>query len=390
MNPMNTKSSLAFLLALLSFVAPAAAQEAPAEADLSARLEQLRADANLPGLAGALVTVDGLQGTWVAGHRRAGGEEKVEADDQWHLGSCTKSMTATLIALLVTRGDLAWDRPIGEELPELATEMDEAFLDLTLVELLCHRAGIASNPPDLHDEDFEGTDMVAQRALLTKATLCAAPLHPPRTTFLYSNTGFVIAGHIAEVATGKTWETLMRELLFEPLGMKTAGFGPPGSSTVCDQPWGHTSDGHPLKPGPDADNPPVIGPAGTVHASLADWAKYIQLHLKGFRGDVKVGDITLTKEAFAILHRPYDGPDPRYALGWVLEKRDWAGGDGTALWHNGSNTLWYCVTWLGPGNGVAALVTTNQATAKAKGATDKVAALLLQEFAHGKNGGSAR
>jgi hypothetical protein len=71
----------------------------------------------------------------------------------------------------------------------------------------------------------------------------------------------------------------------------------------------------------------------------------------------------------------------------VFEKRPWAGGDGTALWHNGSNTVWYCVTWLGPGNGVAALVTSNQMTPAVQAATDEVATLLIEE--HKRRAGAA-
>jgi CubicO group peptidase (beta-lactamase class C family) len=125
----------------------------------------------------------------------------------------------------------------------------------------------------------------------------------------------------------------------------------------------------------------VIGPAGSVHASLADWAKIVRLHLQGARGDVKVGELTLTRDTFTRLHTPYAGSDDQhYGYGWGFEKRDWAGGDGTALWHNGSNTMWYCTTWLGPANGVAVVVTCNQANVKAKGAVDQVAKLLLEEY----------
>jgi CubicO group peptidase (beta-lactamase class C family) len=364
-------------LALLHFASTPCAQQAP---DLTAQIEAIRAEAGLPALGGALVTVDGLQGVWVTGTRRAGGTEKVTVDDQWHLGSCTKSMTATLLALLVKRGDLKWETPLGEIFPEFEADMNIDLLDVTLDELLCHRAGLPSNPSDLRSEQYKSLDLIGQREALTRSVLTHAPVHAPRGEFLYSNTGVLIAGHVAEVATKKPWETLMRELLFEPLGMSSAGFGPPGTSTVCDQPRGHSAMGKPLEPGPEADNPPVIGPAGTVHASLADWAKYIQLHLKGARGDVKVGELTLTREAFTHLHTPYVGPGQGYGYGWVFEKRPWAGGDGTAFWHNGSNTMWYCVAWLGPANGVAALVTTNIAGPKATAAADQVAGLLLKEY----------
>jgi D-alanyl-D-alanine carboxypeptidase len=386
---LHVRSTL--LLATLVLSLDPALQDGAKE-DLAGRIEAVRVEAKVPALAGALVTADGgLEGVWVAGTRRAGGEERVTADDLWHIGSCTKSMTSTLIALLVARGDLSWDAVLGDLLPDIAEEMGLDYTGVTLVELMSHRAGL---PNDLNAE-LAGLDfsrpVVELRDQVTRIVLKHPPVHTPRGTFLYSNFGFLIAGHVAEVAAKKPWETLMQELLFTPLGMTSAGFGAPGTPERCDQPRGHLDDGTPVEPGPDADNPALLGPAGTVHASLADWAKFVRLHLEGERGDMKVGALTLTRDAFALLHQPYelgDAPPPRYALGWGVEQRDWAGGDGTALWHNGSNTLWYCVAWLGPGNGVAALVTTNAATPAAKGATDKVAGLLIEEFERRRAGAS--
>ncbi|MSR63190.1 MAG: class A beta-lactamase-related serine hydrolase [Planctomycetes bacterium] len=366
------------LLAVASSFCAPAAQEPPAS-DLTARIEAIRAKAGVPALGGALVSVDGLQGVWATGTRRAGGTEKVTPDDLWHLGSCTKAMTATLIALLVARGDLAWDTQLGELLPDLATEMHVDFLDLTLVELMSHRAGLPANPFDDSFEALAGKDLVTQRAAVTRTVLKAGPVHAPRAEFLYSNMGFLIAGHIAEVVTKKPWETLMQELLFTPLGMTSAGFGPPGTSASCDQPRGHTAEGVPVEPGEEADNPPAIGPAGTVHATLADWAKFIQLHLRGAREDVKVGALTLTKDTFTRLHTPYPGEGMQYGYGWVFAQRPWAGGDGLTLWHNGSNTMWYCVTWLGLANGFAGLATTTVFTPRSQGAADEVIQLMIQE-----------
>jgi CubicO group peptidase (beta-lactamase class C family) len=376
----------------LAGAALVSAQTAPAGTDVATQLEAIRATSDVPALGGALVTLDGLQGVWVTGKRSAGKEESVTESDLWHLGSCTKSMTATLIALLVARGDLAWETPLGEFLPENVENGDAELLEVTLVELLAHRAGLAAHPDMglLMTLRTGGKSLVEQRAEITRVALESGPVHAPRGAFLYSNTGFVIAGHVAERVTGKPWEELMRTLLFEPLGMTSAGFGPPGTIGANDQPHGHGRDGTAMEPGPFADNPPALGPAGTVHASLADWAKYVRLHLQGARGDVPVGALTLTRETFARLHTPYAGPQETYGFGWVFEQRPWAGGDGTALWHNGSNTMWYCVTWLGPGNGVAALVTLNAASPAAKQAADQAATLLIEEFERRAQAGETR
>ena len=99
----------------------------------------------------------GVEGVWVTGTRTFGGAEAVTTSDLWHLGSCTKSMTATLIALLVERGDLDWDKTLPQLLPEFAKSMNPAYADVTLVDLLAHRAG---------DEAAKGADGAA--ALLLK------------------------------------------------------------------------------------------------------------------------------------------------------------------------------------------------------------------------------
>jgi CubicO group peptidase (beta-lactamase class C family) len=98
-----------------------------------------------------------------------------------------------------------------------------------------------------------------------------------RGEHLYSNGGYIVAGAMLEALTGQTWETLMEQELFQPLGITTAGFGAPGTSAVRDQPWGHLRSGGtwtPLSPGPGADNPAAIGPAGTVHIALSDITLY--------------------------------------------------------------------------------------------------------------------
>src|SRR5262245_27122180 len=109
------------------------------------QVEAIRAKAKLPALGGAIVTAEGLEAEWVAGERANGDEERVELADAWHLGSCTKSMTATLVALLAEEGKLEWDAPLAELLPECAPTMHADVKDVTLPQLLSHRAGITND-----------------------------------------------------------------------------------------------------------------------------------------------------------------------------------------------------------------------------------------------------
>ena len=129
---------------------------------------------------------------------------------------------------------------------------------------------------------------------------------------------------MAETATGEPWRTLMKREVFEPLGMESVGFGsPPG----VHDPWAHPM-GTPVEV---FDNPQAIGPAGTLHLTLADWAVFAQLHLT--RGRSHPG--YLTPETFSILHRAQLDD---YAMGWGVDIHP---EKGTRLAHAGSNTGWY-------------------------------------------------
>lgn len=329
----------------------------------------------LPALGGAILTKGEVTSLGVIGLRKRGGTEPVTAQDLWHIGSCTKAMTATLVGIMVDEGTLRWDLTLAEAFPDLAPTMHESYKTVTIEQLLTHRAGV---PGELNADGLwaslwkhTGTP-VEQRRALTEGVLKKAPVHAPGNKYLYSNAGFAIAGHIAETTTGVAWEELMRQKLFKPLGMASAGFGAPGSTASVDQPRGHRGAGAAVEPGKQADNPAAIGPGGTVHCSLEDWSKFIALHL-----DCAAGRVRLLKPAtVAKLHTAAPGPGQKYALGWGLFERPW--GDGTVLTHSGSNTMWFAVTWIAPKKDFAVLVVCNQGDGDAPKACDDAAAALIQ------------
>lgn len=345
--------------------------------DISTLIEPVLEKHDLPGMVAAVVSGGRIVAIGAAGVRRRGGPERVTVDDRFHIGSCTKAMTATLCAMLVEQRKLTWDTTLEEVFPELQDGFRPEFRKVTLRQLLAHRAG---TPKDLDRgglwerlRRFDGEPTDARR-LLVQGVLGQAPVCEPGTKFVYSNAGYAIAGHIAETVAGKPWEDLIREKLFKPLGMKSAGFGSPGTKDATDQPRGHTASGKPVEPGLDADNPPVLGPAGTVHCSIADWARFVALHL----GDVPGTPQLIRPETLVVLHTPFEGEPPKYALGWMVVERDWAGG--TALTHSGSNTLWFAVSWLAPAKHAAVLVACNQGGAEAAKTCDEVASVLVRDF----------
>jgi len=342
-------------------------------------LETIRVKHNLPALAAAVVVDGKIVVTNAVGFRKNGDAERVTVDDKFHLGSVTKSMTATVAAMLVEQGIISWTTTIGETFPELKSDIHPDYLGVTLEQLLSHRSGAPGDAPgDLWRKAWVAKGTAAeQRLAFIKGILARKPEAKPGTKFIYSNQGYTIAGVMLEKATGKTWEELLRSMLFEPLGMTTAGFGAPASLDKVDQPWGHTktlvSGIEAVPPGPRADNPLAITPAGAVHCSMGDLAKYAAFHMAGERGESK----SLKAESFKKLHTAVAGKDD-YALGWMVLKRSWA--NGRALMHNGSNTMFYVVVWMAPDKNCAVIVASNIGGDDALKGCDEAAGKLINQY----------
>lgn len=333
--------------------------------DISQLLEKEIKAQSLPAVAAVVINGEEITARGAAGVRKLGRPERVGINDRWHLGSCTKSITATMIAVLVEQGKLSWDTTISEALPGLAGVIRPGYRQVTIEMLLANRGGIRHewDVPGLWDILWkrEGTP-VEERRKMAQVMLSQPPKVKPGRYF-YSNCGFGIAGHMAEVITGKPWEQLVAELVFEPLGMNSAGFGVPWQGEPPTDPWPHKSDGSPVTPGPFADNPPAIGPAATVHASIGDWAKYIIEHLRGLRGE---NGRLLKAGTYRRLHkgRRINNSKDKYALGWLVVYRQWAKGKraedkGRCLHHVGSNNSWYALVWIAPERDFAVIAVTN-------------------------------
>jgi len=345
---------------------PNVSAQSPASAEnLNSLLDPIRKKYDLPALAGAIVTSDGLIAVGAVGVRKYGTDSPVTINDQFHLGSDTKAMTATLLATFVEEGKLSWSTTLEQVFPELLGKMDAAYRKVTIEQLLTHRAGFTDEswPQGMTFKDLHalpGTPR-EQRAAYVAMVLNERPVNQPGSTFLYSNRSYAVAGAIAENIANDSWEDLMRRRVFEPLGMQSCGFGAMGTPGITDpkkidQPWQHklVLEFHrAIAPDPLADNPAVIGPAGTVHCSIVDWGKFITAHLRGEKGEKGI----LKPETFRRLHTPSFGGE--YAFGWFVAQRPWAG-KGPALNHSGSNLQNYAVVWAAPARDFAVLVMTNQ------------------------------
>ncbi len=300
------------LLSLLPIFALTASAFAAEPRDISAQLETVRAKYKVPACASAVVENGQITAIGATGLRRADREVRVTTADVWHIGSCTKTMTATLVGILVDDGKLRWDMPISETLP--GVPCDPGWHKVTLWHLVTQRSGIAPmSRGEWRTLDAGGGSPREQRATFARMLLAKAPAKAPGK-FEYSNSGYGLLGAIIERAADTDYEALMRAKIFAPLGLKTAGFGAPAQPGQLDQPWGHRRDGDrltPVEPSPQNQFPPAIAPGACVHMSLMDFAK--------FAGWVSSNEPQLVKpETFAYLQTP--PADSAYAGGlWMTE-----------------------------------------------------------------------
>lgn len=343
-----------------------------APADSVAALERIRNKHDLPALAVVVVKDGRICDRLAVGVRKWGDPTPVTTNDVFHIGSCTKPMTATLAAMLIDEGRLRWDTTIAEVFPELKGKMDKQYESVTVEQLLTHRGGVPGAPPAAAWQrawEQQGTPPEQRREFI-KAVLGQAPEAAPGTKTIYSNQGYAIIGAMLERITGTDYETLITEHLFKPLRMGSAGFGQPGTPGGIDQPWGHTRKLFGTVP-LQADNPPAIAPAGRVHCSLDDLARFTIFQMEGDPSGRLIKAETLAK-----LHTPPKGSS--YACGWVVLKRGWAGG--TALMHNGSNTMWYVVMWLAPERDFSVVAATNIAGDDAEKGCDEAVSMMIKRW----------
>jgi CubicO group peptidase (beta-lactamase class C family) len=268
----------------------------------------------------------------VTGIRRADGKEPVHRDDRWHIGSIGKPMTSTLVALLIDQGKLRWNSTLAELLPDV--KMRPEYQAVTIEQLLQHRSGLPREmnyTADYVERITAGKSSPKEiRAAYIADLLQREPIARPGARFAYSNGGYTLAGHIVERLMGSTYERLMQEMVFRPLGMRTARVG---GVTDPDQPQGHIVGEHGLVVrnlgGKLGD---LTAPAGNISCSIEDLVRFAGVHLDGMCGRARL----LRPATLIRLHAPPAKPaggEP-YACGWEIES---ALGPSPFQGHGGSN-----------------------------------------------------
>jgi CubicO group peptidase (beta-lactamase class C family) len=370
--------TLSLILVLAMALSSGAAAVSAAEDDLTADLEGIRAQYALPALAASVVKAGVPVAIGATGVRALGTDVKVTRDDRFHLGSDTKAMTATLAGMLVEEGKLSWTSTVGEVLGPAAAKaglapLTPGFAAIRLEQLLSHTSGIPSDTEAMYDlyvapSEYDMSMAARRLAIVSDWGAKNTPQVPAGTPFQYANLGYLTAGAMIETAAGEAWESLITRRIFDPLQLKTAGLGPQATPGRLDAAAGHlvADDGTvtPMPWGPAADVPGVLGPAGTAHMSIRDFAAWAAWNA----GAGKRGPALVTATTLAALHQPrvtmdIANPKPgtpksgQYAFGWGIMKMDWT--PRPILTHNGSNTKNLATVFIDPAIDLAIVVTTN-------------------------------
>jgi CubicO group peptidase (beta-lactamase class C family) len=348
----------------------------------------------LPAAAAAAIREGQVVASGAVGVRRAGTDTPVKITDAFHIGSDTKAMTSLLAGMMVEESKLQWSSTIGQSFPELATTMDAGLRDVTLEQLLSHTSGIPSDNDAfgrLVGESFEQEDMNLDelRAWLVGKWSNQPLVAKPGTTFAYSNLGYTTAGAMIERAAKTTWEEMIVQRIFTPLNLETAGFGPQASVGRVDAPLGHATraDGtlKPILAGPDGDNALIIGPAGTVHLSILDFAAWAGWQAgEGRRDPALVRPETLRKlHTQVIAVPPHDAPPGTppagyYCLGWGIATLPFA--PEPFLTHTGSNNMNLAMILLRPKQDFGMVLATNVAGTNADVALKAIAGDIYRDF----------
>lgn len=341
-------------------------------------VSRTRVNHDLIALGAVVASKDGVVDLAVDGLRAKGASNPVRVEDKWHIGSNTKALTALLYARLVEEGLTDWGATMPDLFPELSDEMDPAWRTTTIEDLFAHRSGFKQMGGFwLNARRNDERPVSAQRAEAARNVLTQPP-SKTQGAFDYNNLNYIVAGAaIGSILSSQdglpnTWEAAMQVLIFDRLEDESArtgfGYGPPPEGLE-----GHrntfgvfvSSAGR----GATADNPEVLGPAGTLHASLEAHAN---LALEFLKDDSALVPVSVREKLF----QPYPEETSGYAMGWgVYDDPKY----GRLYLHSGSNTLWLSRITIAPALDRVVIVNANQFSDAAQTAIESVSAQLLDE-----------
>ncbi|KUJ63105.1 hypothetical protein AR687_02820 [Flavobacteriaceae bacterium CRH] len=325
--------------------------------------DSIRIKYNIPELAYAVVSADSVLEISALGYQRINSKFKAKIDDKFRLGSVTKTITSYLAAVLVKEGKMKWDTKFFDLYPELKAKSKPSTYNFTLQDFITFRANIntwsyGNETPT--QKEIRGNDQQQRYEFIAWFLQQETVLE--KQDLYWSNPGYVAAGLMLEKATGKTYETLVKEL-GKSLNIDFE-FGQPNLKDK-NQPWGHDED---LKPEAPALNYKLnwLSSAGNIKVSLPDYSKFVQMQLQGLLGKSKL----FTAEEFNYMHFGL----PEFSFGWNSEIKK--NNDLKYSFHNGNPGTFLTKVYLCPAINKAFILFANVQSEEA----DKGLVLILKEL----------
>ncbi|WP_419808275.1 serine hydrolase [Sphingomonas sp.] len=332
-------------LLALSLLATPALADPPTGFD--ARVEALRRQAGVPGLAISIVENGKVVLAKGYGVRRLGGSARVDADTLFMNGSTGKAMTVAALATLVDAGKLGWDDKVIDHLPGFQMYDPWVTREMTIRDLLVHRSGLGLGAGDLL---FVPRSNIS-RAELVRRLRFIKPATSFRSGYAYDNILYSVAGAVIEAVSGQRYEDYMRDHVFRPAGMRTATGDQTVKLSTADRATPHARVGGTVRGLAEQrvlDERDQLGqasaPAGLLSVSANDLARWLQIQLG--HGAIPGGGRLFSEAASTQMWTPVTiepvAPAPpeltgvaptyqNYALGW--EVRDYRGAK--VVWHAG-------------------------------------------------------
>lgn len=341
--------------------------------DLKKYTDSLMIKYNIPELGYSVISTDKILELQILGfHRTDLRNENTRASslDYFHLGSNTKAITGFVAAKFVEENKIKWSTKFFDLFPRWKKYSNSAYYEITLLDLLSHRAKIQPYTSGLEYQElpeFIGSKS-EQRKQFSKYLLAEKPVNNKIKTYNYSNGGYSIAALMLEKVSGKSWEHLTQEVMSQNLKIKIE-FGWPNKLDGY-QPYGHWIENDTLKAiSPSIDYNLALGePAGDISMTLPDYSKFIQLNLQGLLGK----DNVIKSSTYNFLHFGLN----EYSVGWGnLSKNDIQISE-----HSGSAGTFFCYTLLDKSKHVAYIIVANSATMGTQEGIFKLLGVLRKKY----------
>ena len=281
------------LFALLFVPVPAQATDfdpKPVDQVVEKALKEFRA----PGAAVVVVKDGEVVSLKGFGVKQQGTDERVTPDTVFPIGSCSKAFTATLVAMLVDEGKLAWDDEVHDHLDAFRLSDALADREVTFRDLLSHRTGMPTH-------DMLGSGLPVDTADLIRRWARAKPSTSFRSTWEYANIPFTTAGFVAGKVLKSDWATATRERIFVPLGMKassgTAKEGQAAADHATPHYYGFDQSIKPIA----WDNIDQVGGAGCLNSTARDLGEWLRFQLRDGRAGA---NRLVSAKALKETHRP--------------------------------------------------------------------------------------